>query len=50
MIEILYSFSDDDTEIINDSVNEHIISKEVTLIEYSPKEDKKKHSNIFEIK
>lgn len=41
MIEILYSFSDDDTEIINDSVNEHIISKEVTLIEYSPKEDKK---------
>ena len=41
IIEILYSFGEKDTMIINDEINDYNATKEVTLIEYSPKEENK---------
>ena len=41
IIEILYSFGNNNTDIITNEVNDYIISKEVSLIEYSPQDDKK---------
>ena len=42
LIEILFSFDKDDTEIINEaSVENKIITKNVSLIEYLPKNEKK---------
>ena len=53
IIEILYSFGDNNTEIIQDEINNYSIKKQITLVEYSPKEENKiiqiniKSSNEF---
>ena len=50
LIEILYSFGDDETNIINGSVTDEIVKKNVTLIEYNPNGEKKNIIISFESK